>query len=167
MMIHRIAGCCIVALMSCAYPRALAETPAFSLADLAWMQGHWITRGDDGLAEEIWMAPLDGSMVGSFRWAVPGRMHVLEFLIIEQRNDEVTFRFKHFDRDYRAWEESPNAYRLVRVEGNSARFENVAWNGRVPQVIHYLSLASDRLTFRGESPDADGEPLVLEFRRAD
>lgn len=28
------------------------------LADLAWMEGHWVMEGDQGKAEEIWMAPL-------------------------------------------------------------------------------------------------------------
>lgn len=102
-----------------------ADSRAHSLADLAWMTGHWVMEDGDGRAEEIWTAPLDGSMVASFRWAVPGRMHVLEFLVIEERDNGVYFRFKHFNRDYGAWEATPNTYRLVRVEQRTATFENV------------------------------------------
>lgn len=143
------------------------ETARPSLDDLAFMEGHWVMETADGRAEEIWTSPSDGSIVGSFRWAIPGRMHVLEFLVIEQTEDGVIFRFKHFDRDYRAWEAGrPNTYRLAEVEENKAVFENVEWNGKVPQRLIYSSPAPGRLVFRGESPDAeDGEPLVLEFVR--
>lgn len=147
---------------------ALAEEDAPpSLAALAFMEGHWVMETADGRAEEIWTSPFDGSIVGLFRWTIPGQMHVLEFLIIEQTESGVIFRFKHFDKNYRAWEvDQPNTYRLAEVEGNRAVFENVDWNGRVPQRMIYTSPAPDRLVFRGESPDAeDDEPLVLEFAR--
>jgi hypothetical protein len=139
-----------------------------SLADVAWMEGHWVMESGAGRAEEIWMAPADGSMVGSFRWFNPGKMHVLEFLVIEETDAGVAFRFKHFDKDYRAWEtDAPNSYRLAGVEDRKAEFVNLNWNGKVPQRITYTSPSPDRLRFRGESPDAeDAEPLVLEFVRA-
>ncbi len=166
MFAFRAVACAITALL---WFRALpAQADAvFSLSDVAWMEGHWVMQRDGGQAEEIWMAPLDRSMVGSFRWAVPGQMHVLEFLVIEEKDGVVTFRFKHFNKDYLAWEEAPNVYRLIRVEDRTATFENVSWNGKVPQNIIYSSLATDRLIFKGESPDGEGEPLILEFNRAD
>jgi hypothetical protein len=137
-----------------------AEPPR--LADLAWMEGRWVMDQGTGSAEEIWMAPLDRSMVGSFRWAIPGRMHVIELLVIEETDEAIHFRFKHFDRDYRAWEETPNTYRLKSLEGTTATFENVAWDRRTPQLLIY-SRTDDHLVFRGESPDGEGDPLVLEF----
>lgn len=148
--------------------QALETAASPTLSDLAWMEGHLVMESGAGRAEEIWMAPADGSMVGSFRWFIPDRMHVLEFLVMQETGGEVTFRFKHFDRDYRAWEEdAPNSYRLDAVEGQRAEFVNLDWNGKVPQRIIYLSPEPDRLVFRGESPDAeDSEPLLLEFTRA-
>jgi len=162
---HAIAVCAVTSLIWSSTSQAEPPT-APALSDLAWLEGHWVMEGDGGRAEEIWMAPLDGSMVGSFRWAVPGQMHVLEFLVIEEKDAQVTFRFKHYHKDHRAWEDAPNTYRLVRVDGQQATFENVAWNRKVPQTIVYSSPAADRLVFRGESRDGDGEPLVLEFFRA-
>lgn len=166
MSVPRIAGCIIAALLCWVSPCAASDTPC-SLVELGWMQGHWIMEGASGRAEEIWMAPVDGPMVGSFRWVMPGGQQLLEFLVIEQRGGDVFFRFKHFDRDYRAWEEQPNVYRLARVEGHSARFENVAWNGRVPKTLHYQGLAPNRLTFCAESPDSPDGVIVPEFSRAD
>lgn len=144
------------------------DSPSPSLSDIAWMEGHWVMETGAGRAEEIWMAPANGSMVGSFRWFIPDQMHVLEFLVIQETGNGVTFRFKHFDKDYRAWEEdAPNSYRLDAVEGQRAEFVNLDWNGKVPQRIIYMIPEPDRLLFRGESPDAeDSEPLLLEFTRA-
>ncbi|MGH7482029.1 MAG: DUF6265 family protein [Longimicrobiales bacterium] len=156
-----------LAFLGCSTGRAGDSQAARSLSDVAWLQGHWVMESEAGRAEEIWMAPRDGSMVGSFRWAGPG-MHVLEFLVIEEKDGVVTLRFKHFDRNYRAWEDdAANTYRLAETGDRSARFDNVAWNGRVPQYMRYSIPSEDRLSFRGESPDGDGEPLVLEYRRAD
>jgi len=166
MTVRRMAVVSIAALLSFASPRALPDETAFFLADIAWMEGHWTMERDGGRADEVWMAPLDGSMVGSLRWVVPGQMHVLEFLVIEQQGAEVILRFKHFHRDYRAWEDSPNIYRLVRVEDGTATFEDVDCNGRIPQFLIYSRQSSDQLTFRGDSPDGQGEPLILEYERA-
>lgn len=166
MVTRLIAAGLAIALLGLPALTVAVDTCAHSLADLAWMAGHWVMEDGDGRAEEIWTAPLDGSMVASFRWAIPGRMHVLEFLVIEERDGVVYFRFKHFNRDYGAWEVTPNTYRLVRVEQRTATFENVDWNGKVPQFITYSSPDAHHLKFRGESPDGNDEPLVLDYRRA-
>jgi hypothetical protein len=162
---YRIVVSFLAALLCLASSGSACGATAFSLNDVAWMEGHWIMERDGGRAEEIWMAPLDGSMVGSFRWVVAGQMHVLEFLVIEQQDAAVTFRFKHFHKDYRSWEESPNTYKLIRVAGRTATFENVDWNGRVPQFFVYSSPSPDRLMFTGESP-GESEPMKLEYVRA-
>lgn len=146
-------------------PDADDSPRSFSITELGWMEGHWVTDSSGGLTEEIWMAPTGGSMVGSFRWVVPEQMHVLEFLVIEESADGVFLRFKHFDPDYSTWEEdAANTYRLEDVEPGRAVFVNVDWNGRVPQRMIYTRLDSNRLLFRGESPDSDVDPVELWFR---
>lgn len=147
-------------------PGAIAAEEVPTLADVAWMEGHWVREDDQGRAEELWTAPVDGTMVGSFRWVMADGPHVLEFLVMEERDDGVVLRFKHFRPDYVPWErDEPNTYRLTEVRGERAVFENVAWNGRVPQRLIYSRSGKDRLGFRGESPGTDAEPLVLSFTR--
>jgi len=161
-------GLALISMLGSGGARAASPAP-LSLAGIAWMEGHWVMEDERGRAEEIWMAPLDGSMVGSFRWALSDGPHVLEFLVIEELADGVFFRFKHFDKAYRPWEkDAPNTYRLTEATADRAVFVSTNWNGRVPQRMIYTHPAPGRLTFRGESPDVEGEPLVLEFteRRA-
>lgn len=154
----------LVALASLALAPAVVAGERFTLADVAWLTGHWISA--DGRAEESWLGPAAGTMVGSFRWVIPGRMHVLEFLVIEETPDGVLFRFKHFDPDYRAWEtDAPNTYRLIEARDHRAVFENVAWEGRVPKTMIYTRPDAERLLFLGRSPGEDDEVRLEYVRR--
>lgn len=156
----------VAVLFATLFATASAVGASNTLADLAWMEGHWVMETEEGLAEEVWMQPTDGTMIGSFRWANPGKAQVLEFMVIQETEDQIVLRFKHFGADYRTWEENEaNTYRLAAAENNRALFLNTAWNGRVPQRFIYSSPDPGHLSFRGESPDTDAEPLVLEFVR--
>lgn len=136
------------------------------IESLAWMEGHWEGVDIRGQAEEIWMAPKDGSIVGSFRWVIEDGPHVLEFIVIEQSDEGVTLRFKHFNKDYSTWEDAPNMYRLKTIEHGRAVFQRISENDRVPEHLIYEQPDPDTLTFRGETPSKpDADPLVLHFRR--
>ena len=102
-------------------------------------------------------------MTGQFRWVFPNGKQVLEYLVIEEKDGEVTFRFKHYDTAFVPWEkEQANAYRLATVAENSATFELVHAGHPVPQRYRYQR-TGDTLVFRGESEGE--EPLVIEFQR--
>lgn len=139
----------------------LQPAAAGELESLAWLSGHWVS--EDGTAEEVWLAPRDGSMAGSFRWVFPDGDQVLEYLVIEETPEAVWFRFKHFGTDYEPWEkDAPNTYRLEGTADGSATFVRTSTNDRAPLRIVY-SRQGDRLTFRGEG-DAGEDPLVLSFK---
>jgi hypothetical protein len=135
---------------------------AFDLNQLGWLSGHWVS--DDGAAEEVWLAPRGGSMTGSFRWVFPNGSQVLEYLVIEQKGEDITFRFKHFGTDFVPQEKNePNTYRLVDLTADTVTFKLISDNPKAPQRYQYRR-TGDTLTFRGERPDM-GEPLVIEFKR--
>jgi hypothetical protein len=61
-----------------------AATPATEVAELAWMAGSW-QGSDEGVeAEELWLPPKGGAMVGLHRDVAQGRMVSFEFLRIEK-----------------------------------------------------------------------------------
>src|SRR5262245_45051261 len=43
------------------------QAPAATIADLAWLAGHWTGEGLGGFTEEVWSPPRNGAMVGMFR----------------------------------------------------------------------------------------------------
>jgi len=149
---------CIVALV------AVMPAAAAQLDDLEWLSGHWVAANGD--YEEVWLAPAGGTMVGSFRWVFPNGRQVLEFLVIEESEDDIVFRYKHFNTDYEPWEkEAPNTYRLLEVDTNRVSFVRTSDNSKVPYTMTYTR-AGDRLTFVGAgAPGSTEEPLKLEFQR--
>ncbi|MEX0942856.1 MAG: DUF6265 family protein [Pseudomonadales bacterium] len=137
---------------------------ADSIDDLGWMTGHWVS-GENGELEEIWLEPRSGSLPGTMRWVMEGDRHVLEYLVIQQAEDGVVFRFKHYNVDYTAWEkDEPNTYRLVQSGPTMARFERTSDNPRVPSVMVY-ERKGDVMTFSAHGDPAETEPgMRLEFR---
>lgn len=143
-------------LVAAAMPLAAQE-----LNQLSWLAGHWVTS--DGAAEEHWLEPRGGTMTGQFRWAFPNGEQVLEYLVIEEKDGEITFRFKHFGTDFVPWEKDlPNTYRLAELTTDSATFELEHAGHPVPQRYQYQR-SGDTLLFRGETEGE--EPLVIEFQR--
>jgi hypothetical protein len=95
------------------------------IEDLAFMAGHWQGEIFGGKGEEAWLGPAGGTMLGVFRLVHDGKTSVTEYLMITEEEDGIVFRFKHFDPDYRAWEEEdPLTFHLVDHEkGRAALFE--------------------------------------------
>jgi hypothetical protein len=134
---------------------------AGELEQLSWLTGHWVTA--DGAAEESWLEPRGGTMTGQFRWVFPNGNQVLEYLVIEEKDTAITFRFKHYGTDFVPWEKDlANTYRLVEMSENKVIFELEHASHPVPQRYQYQR-SGDTLTFRGESEGE--EPLVIEFQR--
>jgi len=152
-----VASICGVALL------AASQAGASELKKLDWLAGHW--AAGDGAYEEVWLAPSGGSMVGSFRWIFPNGRQVLEFLVIEETDGGVLFRFKHFNTNFEPWEKlEPNTYRLERLTEDSVTFIRTSESDKAPLKLNY-SRQGDALKFTGEGEENDDAPLVLEFMR--
>ena len=57
------------------------QSPAATIADMAWLAGHWIGGGLGGLTEEVWSPPRNGVMMGMFRLVRDGKPIFYELLI--------------------------------------------------------------------------------------
>jgi hypothetical protein len=106
---------------------AIAETaaPRATIADVAFIAGHWKGEAGGSLSEEIWAPPAGDNMVGMWRLVGDGKVKLFEFLTIVQEADGPAFRLRHFDRRGIGWEDKdkPLLLKLVSWKPREATFE--------------------------------------------
>lgn len=87
-------------------PARAQEAP--SIGDLAFIEGHWRGGTDTIVFEETWSAPQGGVVTAMARGVSagedPGKLRVLEYVVVSEEADGVVMRFKHFNADYSSWE---------------------------------------------------------------
>lgn len=135
---------------------ALAQTDASAAADvaaLAWMGGCWST----GTAEEQWMAPAGGLMVGMSRTVRDGRARGYEFLLMRVVDGRVVY-----------WAypsgQSPTSFPATEVGADQVVFENAEHD--FPQKIRYRRESSDRMVASVFGAVTDESPAFeLDYRR--
>ena len=71
--------------------RPVAAQMSSPVADLDWLTGAWGGEKDGVYAEEHWMAPLGGTLVGMHRDVRGGRAISFEFLRIEERQGKAVY----------------------------------------------------------------------------
>ena len=106
-------------LAACATP-ARAQLGAVTIADAAWLEGHWAGEGFGGQLEEVWMAPVGRQMVGHFRMTQDGAPVFYEFLLIEEHEGGLRYRVKHFNPDMVGWEERDGFHEFPWVSASAA-----------------------------------------------
>jgi len=98
-------------------PRVGAAPPAVpaTLADVAFIAGHWVGGDALDLSEEIWSAPEGDSMVGMWRYVAKGRARIYEILTLTAEGPHVVLRIRHFDPKLVAREDKDRAVELPLV----------------------------------------------------
>jgi hypothetical protein len=81
------------------------QSPAATIADMAWLAGHWTGEGLGGLIEEVWSPPRNGVMMGMFRLVRDGKPIFYELLTLAEERGSLTLRLKRFNADLTGWEE--------------------------------------------------------------
>ena len=101
------------------------SSSATSLADVAWLTGHWVGKTASGeLVEEVWMPDRGGMMIGSFRWQRANGRWLLEFMQLidtPAAPSPFSLRIKHFNQDFRGMEEKDASTSLVAAERTPTR----------------------------------------------
>lgn len=152
----------VVVLAAIAGAAAAAAKPE-TLADVAWIAGHWVDDSGDALSEEIWAAPSGDSMMGMWRYVSKGKVQIFELLSITQEDGGLVFRLRHFDPRMVAREEKdkPLVLKLISVKEREAAFEGP---GQPTGTV--------RLTYRRPDAEAlsvtldkDGTSQTFRFRR--
>ena len=106
-----------------------AKSPKAKIADLAWLEGHWVGKGLDGITEEVWAPPLGNSMMGMFRVVKDGKIMFSELLFIVEEEGSLVLKIKHFDGDFKGWEEKDisQKFALVKTGPNEVYFEGLTY----------------------------------------
>jgi hypothetical protein len=82
------------------------HTPqAASVADMAWVTGHWVGEGMGGESVEHWGPVHQGRMLGTFTYSAEGKPVFHEFMIVMEVEGHLVVRLKHFNPDLTGWEE--------------------------------------------------------------
>lgn len=101
-----------------------------TVADLAWLAGHWQGEGLGGIVEEFWAPQLGESMMGAFKLVANDRVEFQEMMMITPDSVAgLALVLKHFDPDMKGWEhqDSVMAFRLVRVAPGFAYFSGLTF----------------------------------------
>lgn len=105
-----------------------ARSPRATLADVAWLAGHWVGPALGGEAEEIWSPPRGGSMMGMYRLVKGGKPVFYELMTLVEEGDSLTLRLKHFNPDLTGWEEKQDsvAFPLVALGQGVVHFDGMS-----------------------------------------
>ena len=108
------------------------QPPMARIADLAWLQGHWIGEGLGGVTEEVWAPPLGDSMMGMYRLVKNGKVVFSELLFIVETDNSLVLKLKHFDAAFKGWEDKDVSqnFPLVKLAPNQAFFDGITFRKR-------------------------------------
>jgi hypothetical protein len=100
-------------------------SPAATLQDVAWVAGHWTGEAFGGITEEVWTAPLGGSMMCAFKLVVDGKIKFYELCTITEENNSLILKIKHFNSDLKGWEDKDKSaeFPLVKITKNRVYFD--------------------------------------------
>jgi hypothetical protein len=110
-------------------PGEKAASPPASIADVAFIAGHWKGAAFGGICDEIWSPPEGNSMVGMFRLVKGGKAIFYELMTILEENNSLVMKLKHFSPDLNGWEEknASQNFPLVKVGSNEAFFNTLSY----------------------------------------
>lgn len=144
--------------------------PPCGLAALHWFAGTWHSEDATSQAEERWVVAAGDRLMGS-AWSLhpTGSGGVIEAMTIQEDEDGIALRLRHFSSDLkrsREEKEAPMVFRLESCADQSAIFAGIG-----PQEGEHIAYrrSGDRLSFIGDFIHG-GQPVHVEIamaRRAD
>jgi hypothetical protein len=101
--------------------------PKATIADVAWLQGHWVGKGLGGTVEKFWSPPRGKSMMEAFRLIQNDAVVMQELCTMVEENGSLVYRVKHFDAKLKAWEEKDVSvnFPLVKLAPRAAYFDGL------------------------------------------
>jgi hypothetical protein len=143
-------------------PIAPQQVAAAKLSDFAWLEGRW--HGDWGprVAEQTWMAPKAGMMVGLFRLAEMEKPLVIELYTLVQQPDGINFYFRHFTPELVPWEKSEaTVLNLASLDSKNFEFDNPL--DGMPKHAVFTRVDADTYISRSELIPEKGDPQTIEI----
>jgi hypothetical protein len=138
-----------------------AKSPPATIADMAWLAGHWTGPALGGTSDEIWSPPAHGTMMGMYRLLRDGKPVFYELLTLIEEGGTLMLRLKHFHPNLVGWEEKDKSvsFPLVKKEPGSVHFEGMSFHPRGDELVVYLAIGQkdgsareETFTYRRVSP---------------
>jgi hypothetical protein len=142
--------------------KAAAQESSVKLADLSWMVGTWKGEWGPRTAEQVWLAPNAGELLGVFRLAENDKMLVIELFTLVERSGGIDFYLRHFTPQLVPWEKSEaTMLHLASLDALKIEFEN-STNG-MPKRASFTRLDADTYLARSEIVPESGEMQLVEI----
>ena len=143
-------------------PSSATAATKSALDNFAWLEGRW--RGEWGprLAEQIWLGPKAGEMLGVFRLVEGDKTLVLELFTLVEKSGGVDFYFRHFTPQLLPWEKSDaTVLNLAKFDTTTFDFENS--RDAMPKRSILTRVDADTYVARSELIPENGEPQIIEI----
>jgi hypothetical protein len=141
-------------------PSQLISNP--KLSDLAWLEGRWRADWGPRIAEQVWMAPKSGMMLGDFRVIENDKVLVIELFTLVEKSGGINFYFRHFTPELVPWEKSDGTLlKLATADAKRFDFENPT-NGKPKRAI-LTRIDPDTYIARSEIIPETGDPQIIEI----
>lgn len=100
-----------------------------TLDKLDWLVGRWVGEAFGGVCEEVWNPVVGGSMTGTFKLIVKGKVAFYEFMAITPGPTGPVLRLKHFNADLTGWEEKDKVieFPFVSRSENEINFDGLTY----------------------------------------
>ena len=136
--------------------------PSPKLSDLAWLEGRWRADWGPRVAEQVWMAPKAGMMLGDFRVIENDKVLVIELFTLVEKSGSINFYFRHFTPELVPWEKSDGTLlKLATADAKRFDFENPT-NGKPKRAI-FTRIDADTYIARSEIIPETGDPQIIEI----
>jgi Domain of unknown function (DUF6265) len=136
--------------------------PESVLDNFVWLEGRW--RGEWGprVAEQAWLGPKAGEMLGVFRLAEGDKTLVIELFTLVEKSGAVDLHSRHFTPQLLPWEKSDaTVLNLGKFEANKFVFENP--RDGMPKRFIFTRIDADTYVARSEIIPESGEIQVIEI----
>ena len=135
------------------------RSPEASLKDVSWISGYWRGEAFGGITEEVWTDPLGNSMMFSFKLVVDGKITFYELGGITEINNTLLMQLKHFNADFKGWEEKNETvdFPLVKIEGTKVFFDQLTFEKISKDEINVYVVI--------ENEDGSSEEVKFNYKR--
>jgi hypothetical protein len=145
-----------------ATPTSPQFIPSPRLSDFGWLEGRWRADWGPRIAEQVWMAPKAGMMLGDFRVIENDKVLVIELFTLVEKSGGINFYFRHFTPELVPWEKSDGTLlKLATADAKRFDFEN-STNGKPKRAI-FTRIDNDTYTARSEITPESGDPQIIEI----
>jgi uncharacterized protein DUF6265 len=134
-----------------------------TLGDFAWLEGKWQGLWGPRIAEQVWMAPRGGEMLGLSRVAENDKTLVIELFSLAETPNGIELRFRHFTPSLTMWEKSDFAeLKIASLDPKMIVFENPA--GGQPKRQTFIRVDAENYISRSEIVSDSENKQVTEIR---